>query len=271
MDETTKNCLFYYVILMEGGGHFDPFKIYINEQKGIFEDGIYSEYDAIEKYTLVIEDKSLVIENSIEQSLLDALFCQRLEQLNDDNGKPLAKLISEFLDYHFWKYRGEAMKWLQHVEILIENSVNESPASRHRHSILVNWINEQKKILTHGGISVENDGITGLNSDVKSLSAAQYLLIEYFTEGKLGNNNPSVDNVIYYRYLAKKYGKNEESYKKALTRVNKIIDFRITDAQKRDVKNDLEAISNYFKQTNQSDLTKKVEDFAKRISLHLFE
>lgn len=107
-----------------------------------------------------------------------------------------------------------------------------------------------------------NEVIKELNTKSQNgLTAAQFCFIEYFSEGKL-NSEPNEDKTKFYKRLSDKYGKTEEDFKKAIKRVNGIIDKNITESQKRYIKDDLEVVIRYFDNNNQLKFKNRVVEFA---------
>ncbi|MBB3836704.1 hypothetical protein FHS57_000686 [Runella defluvii] len=107
-----------------------------------------------------------------------------------------------------------------------------------------------------------NEVIKELNTKSQNgLTAAQFCFIEYFSEGKL-NSEPNEDKTKFYKRLSDKYEKTEEDFKKAIKRVNGIIDKNITESQKRYIKDDLEVVIKYFDNNNQLKFKNKVVEFA---------
>ncbi|MFN8344773.1 MAG: hypothetical protein U0X91_07210 [Spirosomataceae bacterium] len=107
--------------------------------------------------------------------------------------------------------------------------------------------------------------------DANSITASQYLFVDYFMVEKIGKPNSSMDDIAYYRSLVRKYGKTEEDFKKAIRRVKLIINDKMTPGQERGVRNDLKTVIKYFSQKEEAHSVKKVEEFSKRIGLNLFE
>ncbi|AYQ31088.1 hypothetical protein [Runella sp. SP2] len=102
------------------------------------------------------------------------------------------------------------------------------------------------------------------------LTAARFCFIEYFSEGKL-NSEPNEDKTKFYKRLSDKYGKTEEDFKKAIKRVNVIIDKNITESQKRYIKDDLKVVLEYFSNENCQAFKAKVEEFASSKKIYLNE
>lgn len=101
----------------------------------------------------------------------------------------------------------------------------------------------------------------------RNLSAAQFLLIEYFSTGNIFRKQHEDQTEVYERIIAK-YVKTEDDYKKALKRVRTIIDNKITESQKYYLKIDLLAIIEYFDQQEQPATIKQIKDFAKERDIY---
>jgi hypothetical protein len=98
------------------------------------------------------------------------------------------------------------------------------------------------------------------------LKPAQYVLVEYFIEGRLRLEpvDEPKDKTRRYMEMVEKYGKTEEDFKKAFRRIERIhgilkIPNRITSEQARSYKKDLMAVVKYFEREGRKDLAEKVQ------------
>ena len=107
------------------------------------------------------------------------------------------------------------------------------------------------------------DPPSGNETEEPKLTAAQHLLIEYFSEDKLSEepSNQQLDKAVRHRELAAKHGLSADNFKKAFKRVLPIIEGGLTPMQERPYKNDLNIVKQHFVNNDKTELAQKV-DFA---------
>jgi|GEM_PF-1659964 hypothetical protein len=101
-----------------------------------------------------------------------------------------------------------------------------------------------------------------IKTNKQNLFAAQYVLIEYFTEGKLRQvpEFPPFDKSIRHRELAQKYGIGKDAFNKAFQRIDRILNSRpISSNQVEAYRADLIIVQKYFNSNGNTDLAQKVQ------------